>query len=325
MLTNGSSSFSVKDILNINDALSLDSDTYNAGERPEISDYVSAYAHTGFNARRENNDYERFYPASDLERMVHFRPPAGSGLQSISTLVQIPNTNCLLAGSSQEKSFSREDFNVRVNQESLCYCKTPSSTVTYFPDSSRNVSKEEETKQFSGVKEVSKEASACASSMCEETTMEKKKDFDPECLQRQRTRRKPRVLFSQQQVYELERRFKQQRYLSAPEREQLATTLKLTSTQVKIWFQNRRYKCKRQRQDKTLELTMNMHPPRRVAVPVLVRDGKPCIDRTLAYSPYSMPPYAYTSAYNHAVAPGQHQSYPNTAHQLQMQSGIRAW
>lgn len=61
-----------------------------------------------------------------------------------------------------------------------------------------------------------------------------------------RSRRKPRVLFSQAQVFELERRFKQQRYLSAPEREHLASSLKLTSTQVKIWFQNRRYKCKRQ-------------------------------------------------------------------------------
>uniref|UniRef100_A0A673N2G5 Homeobox protein Nkx-2.5 n=1 Tax=Sinocyclocheilus rhinocerous TaxID=307959 RepID=A0A673N2G5_9TELE len=62
---------------------------------------------------------------------------------------------------------------------------------------------------------------------------------------KQRKRRKPRVLFSQAQVYELERLFKQQKYLSAPERDHLASVLKLTSTQVKIWFQNRRYKCKR--------------------------------------------------------------------------------
>lgn len=60
-----------------------------------------------------------------------------------------------------------------------------------------------------------------------------------------RSKRKPRVLFSQAQVLELERRFRQQRYLSAPEREILAQTLNLSATQVKIWFQNRRYKSKR--------------------------------------------------------------------------------
>ncbi|KAM9391494.1 NK2 transcription factor related 7 [Pholidichthys leucotaenia] len=93
---------------------------------------------------------------------------------------------------------------------------------------------------------------------------------------RARVRRKPRVLFSQTQVSELERRFRQQRYLSAPERQHLAQILKLTATQVKIWFQNRRYKCKRQTQDKSLELAGFVPALRRVPVPVLVRDGKLC-------------------------------------------------
>ncbi|XP_068594804.1 NK2 transcription factor related 7 [Brachionichthys hirsutus] len=105
-------------------------------------------------------------------------------------------------------------------------------------------------------------------------------DSSPDCgsgsRDRPRPRRKPRVLFSQPQVSELERRFRQQRYLSAPEREHLAHVLKLTSTQVKIWFQNRRYKCKRQSQDKSLELAGYPPAPRRVPVPVLVRDGKLC-------------------------------------------------
>lgn len=74
---------------------------------------------------------------------------------------------------------------------------------------------------------------------------------------RQRCKRKPRILFTQAQVYELERRFKQQRYLSAPEREQMAVTLKLTSTQVKIWFQNRRYKNKRLRLQNSHDLNQN--------------------------------------------------------------------
>ncbi|NWW30555.1 NKX24 protein, partial [Panurus biarmicus] len=98
-------------------------------------------------------------------------------------------------------------------------------------------------------------------------------------------RRKRRVLFSQAQVYELERRFKQQKYLSAPEREHLASLIHLTPTQVKIWFQNHRYKMKRQAKDKAA--AQQLHPdgggglcqqpsPRRVAVPVLVKDGKPC-------------------------------------------------
>ncbi|CAJ0920985.1 unnamed protein product, partial [Mesorhabditis belari] len=65
-------------------------------------------------------------------------------------------------------------------------------------------------------------------------------------------RRKRRVLFSQAQVYELERRFKQAKYLTAPEREQLAHGIHLTPTQVKIWFQNHRYKCKRQEKEKAM-------------------------------------------------------------------------
>ncbi|XP_054628598.1 NK2 transcription factor related 7 [Dunckerocampus dactyliophorus] len=100
------------------------------------------------------------------------------------------------------------------------------------------------------------------------------------------SRRRPRVLFSRAQVSELERRFHQQRYLSAPEREQLALVIKLTSTQIKIWFQNRRYKCKRQSQDRTLGLV-----PKRVPVPVLVRDGKVC-------GAASLPP-AYNATFGH--------------------------
>ncbi|KAM0736282.1 Homeobox protein Nkx-2.6 [Formica fusca] len=98
-----------------------------------------------------------------------------------------------------------------------------------------------------------------------------------------RTKRKPRVLFSQTQVYELEQRFKQQRYLSAPEREMLAQTLKLTSTQVKIWFQNRRYKNKRARIEDAEKLqaqNMKNQSLKKIAVPILIKDGKPNVQES---------------------------------------------
>lgn len=63
---------------------------------------------------------------------------------------------------------------------------------------------------------------------------------------REHQAKKRRVLFTQSQVYELEKAFRHQRYLSAPEREELARVLDMTPTQIKIWFQNHRYKCKKQ-------------------------------------------------------------------------------
>ncbi|XP_054164468.1 brain-specific homeobox protein homolog [Oppia nitens] len=58
-------------------------------------------------------------------------------------------------------------------------------------------------------------------------------------------RRKARTVFSDQQLHGLERRFETQRYLSTPERLDLATNLNLSETQVKTWFQNRRMKHKK--------------------------------------------------------------------------------
>ncbi|KAM9391956.1 homeobox protein Nkx-3.1 [Pholidichthys leucotaenia] len=60
--------------------------------------------------------------------------------------------------------------------------------------------------------------------------------------------KRSRAAFTHLQVLELEKKFNHQKYLSAPERAHLASTLRLTETQVKIWFQNRRYKMKRKQQ-----------------------------------------------------------------------------
>ncbi|XP_048584810.1 homeobox protein LOX10 [Nematostella vectensis] len=64
-------------------------------------------------------------------------------------------------------------------------------------------------------------------------------------------KKKPRTAFTESQISELEKRFQSQKYLGSKERSELAGTLGLTDTQVKTWFQNRRMKLKRQRQEDT--------------------------------------------------------------------------
>ncbi|XP_076805992.1 uncharacterized protein LOC143449611 isoform X1 [Clavelina lepadiformis] len=57
------------------------------------------------------------------------------------------------------------------------------------------------------------------------------------------------VRFSNDQTAELEKKFDGQKYLSPPERKKLAKTLQLSERQVKTWFQNRRAKWRRLKQD----------------------------------------------------------------------------
>lgn len=99
-------------------------------------------------------------------------------------------------------------------------------------------------------------------------------------------KKRSRAAFSHAQVFELERRFAQQRYLSGPERSDLAKNLRLTETQVKIWFQNRRYKTKR-KQIQQHEVAV-LNATKRVPVQILVRE-----DGT--YGPMLMPPNASPS------------------------------
>ncbi|XP_066955088.1 homeobox protein zampogna-like [Macrobrachium rosenbergii] len=93
---------------------------------------------------------------------------------------------------------------------------------------------------------------------------------DPSDGERAPRKKRCRAAFSHAQVFELERRFAHQRYLSGPERADLAQALKLTEQQVKIWFQNRRYKTKR----KQLAACETPSSGRRVAVKVLMRDDQ---------------------------------------------------
>ncbi|CAN8000757.1 unnamed protein product, partial [Ixodes pacificus] len=58
-------------------------------------------------------------------------------------------------------------------------------------------------------------------------------------------KRKSRTAFTNHQIFELEKRFLYQKYLSPADRDEIAQSLGLTNAQVITWFQNRRAKLKR--------------------------------------------------------------------------------
>nr|KAG5689163.1 hypothetical protein BaRGS_007934 [Batillaria attramentaria] len=58
--------------------------------------------------------------------------------------------------------------------------------------------------------------------------------------------RRSRTVFTELQLMGLEKRFESQKYLSTPDRLELAESLGLSQIQVKTWYQNRRMKWKKQ-------------------------------------------------------------------------------
>ncbi|KAL4842351.1 hypothetical protein H8958_007241 [Nasalis larvatus] len=100
--------------------------------------------------------------------------------------------------------------------------------------------------------------------------------------------KRSRAAFSHTQVIELERKFSHQKYLSAPERAHLAKNLKLTETQVKIWFQNRRYKTKRKQLSSDLG-DLEKHS----SLPALKEEAFSRASLVSLYNNYPYYPYLY--------------------------------
>ncbi|KAF1375611.1 hypothetical protein PFLUV_G00222000 [Perca fluviatilis] len=76
----------------------------------------------------------------------------------------------------------------------------------------------------------------------QDPSQHKRRRLDQACAKPRRAR----TAFTYEQLVALENKFRATRYLSVCERLNLALSLSLTETQVKIWFQNRRTKWKKQ-------------------------------------------------------------------------------
>ncbi|KAK7921911.1 hypothetical protein WMY93_008813 [Mugilogobius chulae] len=145
---------------------------------------------------------------------------------------------------------------------SACKSEKDVDTVSDIPEESLHEETDQESTCVENTKSDSEPNNATDSSTMEEKNLDQPKQ----------RKKRSRAAFSHAQVFELERRFNHQRYLSGPERADLAASLKLTETQVKIWFQNRRYKTKRRQM--AADLMASTPAAKKVAVKVLVRDDQ---------------------------------------------------
>lgn len=121
-------------------------------------------------------------------------------------------------------------------------------------------------------------------------------------------KKKTRTVFSRSQVFQLESTFDMKRYLSSSERAGLAASLHLTETQVKIWFQNRRNKWKRQLAAELEAANMAHAAQRLVRVPILYHEAAGGLIHHAHHLSGSDSPAGSTPAY-----PGLYYHHPPTS------------
>jgi hypothetical protein len=145
-------------------------------------------------------------------------------------------------------------------------------------------------------------------------------------------KKRPRTAFTASQIKSLEAEFERNKYLSVAKRCQLSKTLKLTETQIKIWFQNRRTKWKRKYTNDVELLAQQYYTSMGILTPrpIFLGDrlwffnypGHPGLSSAPSVVPNMLPPAPSTSVvphvrHNYVSFPEQHQSESSPIMQLQ--------
>lgn len=115
-------------------------------------------------------------------------------------------------------------------------------------------------------------------------------------------RRRRRNLFTESQVDILKSVFAKQRYLSAEGRKKLAESLNLSPKQVKTWFQNYRYKCRRKTFDDGYSQAEDHEMANRLRTSPLTTPTRMNIPHSEGSSVFFRNPY-YSMEHNASVSP----------------------
>ncbi|XP_078398591.1 homeobox protein HMX1-like [Cetorhinus maximus] len=130
-------------------------------------------------------------------------------------------------------------------------------------------------------------------------------------------KKKTRTVFSRSQVFQLESTFDMKRYLSSSERAGLAASLHLTETQVKIWFQNRRNKWKRQLAADLEAVNLSHNAQRIVRVPILYHENTPAGALSFSLPQVSPSLVSFSSSVNYPVT-----TFPSMSFLRSQMSGL---